>query len=149
GRRVLRRDGLPGRREQAAHRGRGRRLGRAPDQDPDQGAGARERDLPPELRPLVPTGAGGAADGRELPAHRHLTARLRLEDERGTGKDDPALSKVIPHPSSFVSRPSFFVKTITRFPHQFTETEDCWIPLPDGARLAAKLWLPDIAEKAR
>jgi putative CocE/NonD family hydrolase len=39
------------------------------------------------------------------------------------------------------------VKVITRFPHQYTETEDCWIPMSDGIRLAAKLWLPDIAAK--
>ena len=39
------------------------------------------------------------------------------------------------------------MKTITRFPHQYTETEDCWIPMPDGVKLAAKLWLPDIAQK--
>ena len=37
------------------------------------------------------------------------------------------------------------MKTITDFPHRWTETEDCWIPMPDGVRLAAKLWLPDIA----
>ncbi|RPI42827.1 MAG: CocE/NonD family hydrolase, partial [Betaproteobacteria bacterium] len=30
-----------------------------------------------------------------------------------------------------------------------TETEDCWIPMPDGVRLAAKLWLPDIASTRR
>jgi putative CocE/NonD family hydrolase len=41
------------------------------------------------------------------------------------------------------------VKIITRFPHRYTETEDCWIPMPDGARLAAKLWLPDIAGTCR
>jgi putative CocE/NonD family hydrolase len=41
------------------------------------------------------------------------------------------------------------LKTITRFPCQYTETEDCWIPMPDGVKLAAKLWLPDIAQKKR
>ncbi|MGZ5167320.1 MAG: CocE/NonD family hydrolase [Burkholderiales bacterium] len=41
------------------------------------------------------------------------------------------------------------MKVVTRFPHQYTETEDCWIPMPDGVRLAAKLWLPDIAAKQR
>jgi len=41
------------------------------------------------------------------------------------------------------------LKTITKFPHQYTETEDCWIPMPDGVRLAAKLWLPDIAATKR
>ena len=41
------------------------------------------------------------------------------------------------------------MKTVTQFPHRYTETEDCWIPMPDGARLAAKLWLPDIAQSGR
>jgi len=41
------------------------------------------------------------------------------------------------------------MKVITRFPHKYTETEDCWIPMPDGVRLAAKLWLPDITAKQR
>ncbi len=38
------------------------------------------------------------------------------------------------------------MKTRTKFPHAWTETEDCWIPLRDGVRLAAKLWLPDISK---
>jgi predicted acyl esterase len=59
------------------------------------------------------------------------------------------LEQVILHPSSFVSCPALFVRTITRFPHRFTETEECWIPMPDGARLAAKLWLPDISKRGR
>ena len=41
------------------------------------------------------------------------------------------------------------LKVVTRFPHKYSETEDCWIPLPDGVRLAAKLWLPDIATTRR
>ena len=41
------------------------------------------------------------------------------------------------------------MKTITRFPHAYTETEDCWIPMPDGVRLAAKLWLPVVAATKR
>ncbi len=41
------------------------------------------------------------------------------------------------------------MKVVTRFPHTYTETEDCWIPMPDGVRLAAKLWLPDIASTRR
>ncbi|MBC7779104.1 MAG: CocE/NonD family hydrolase [Proteobacteria bacterium] len=36
------------------------------------------------------------------------------------------------------------MKTIRRFPFRFTETEDCWIPMPDGVRLAAKLWMPRV-----
>ncbi|MCC6533704.1 MAG: CocE/NonD family hydrolase [Burkholderiales bacterium] len=41
------------------------------------------------------------------------------------------------------------MKTIERFPHTWAETDDCWIPMPDGARLAAKLWLPDMARSRR
>jgi len=41
------------------------------------------------------------------------------------------------------------LKTITQFKHQYTETEDCWIPMPDGIKIAAKLWLPDIAATQR
>ena len=41
------------------------------------------------------------------------------------------------------------MKTITKFPHAVTVTEDCWIPLADGCKLAAKLWLPDIAATKR
>src|SRR3546814_13098905 len=33
------------------------------------------------------------------------------------------------------------------FPCRFTEPEDCWIPLPDGVRLAARLWLPESAHE--
>lgn len=40
------------------------------------------------------------------------------------------------------------MKIVDKFPHRFTETEDCWIPLSDGIRLAAKLWLPEGAENA-
>jgi putative CocE/NonD family hydrolase len=39
------------------------------------------------------------------------------------------------------------LKTVTRFAHTWTENDDCWVPMPDGVRLAAKLWLPDIAAK--
>jgi len=34
----------------------------------------------------------------------------------------------------------------TDFPHQVTVRETVWIPLADGTRLAARLWLPDGAE---
>lgn len=33
----------------------------------------------------------------------------------------------------------------TDFPHQVQIIETLWVPLPDGTRLAAKLWLPDTA----
>jgi len=41
------------------------------------------------------------------------------------------------------------MKTIRRFPFRYTETEDCWIPMPDGVRLAVKLWLPRVKPGVR
>ncbi len=35
----------------------------------------------------------------------------------------------------------------TEFPHAVREIENLWIPLPDGVRLAARLWLPVDAEQ--
>jgi putative CocE/NonD family hydrolase len=34
----------------------------------------------------------------------------------------------------------------TRFPRPVREIENMWIPMPDGARLAARVWLPEDAE---
>ena len=36
----------------------------------------------------------------------------------------------------------------TTFPHPVREIENLWIPMPDGARLAARVWLPEDAERA-
>lgn len=33
------------------------------------------------------------------------------------------------------------------FPNKIREIENCWIPLSDGARLAARIWLPEDAEE--
>jgi uncharacterized protein len=41
------------------------------------------------------------------------------------------------------------MKILRRLPFSYTETEDCWIPMPDGIRLAAKLWLPKVATGTR
>jgi uncharacterized protein len=38
------------------------------------------------------------------------------------------------------------LQTVTDFPHQVRVVEHTWIPLADGTRLAAKLWLPVGAE---
>jgi len=38
-------------------------------------------------------------------------------------------------------------KVVTRFPHRVRVVENVFIPMPDGVRLAAKLWLPEDAEK--
>jgi hypothetical protein len=35
----------------------------------------------------------------------------------------------------------------TEFPHKIREIENAWIPLADGARLAARIWLPQDAER--
>lgn len=34
----------------------------------------------------------------------------------------------------------------TEFPHEIKEIENIWIPMPDGTRLAARIWLPVDAE---
>lgn len=36
--------------------------------------------------------------------------------------------------------------TVTAFPHRVREIENTWIPLSDGIRLAARIWLPEGAE---
>jgi hypothetical protein len=35
---------------------------------------------------------------------------------------------------------------VTAFPHPVREVEHCWIPMDDGVRLAARIWLPADAE---
>ncbi len=41
------------------------------------------------------------------------------------------------------------MKTVTCFPHPYTEIEDCWIPMTDGVRLAGKLWLARWSKRLR
>ena len=38
------------------------------------------------------------------------------------------------------------MKTVHEFPHPVREIENLWIPMPDGSRLAARMWLPEDAE---
>ena len=38
------------------------------------------------------------------------------------------------------------LRTVTDFPRAVREIENAWIPLSDGCRLAARLWLPEDAE---
>jgi predicted acyl esterase len=38
------------------------------------------------------------------------------------------------------------ITTVTDFPHKVREIENIWIPLSDGTRLAARMWLPEDAE---
>ncbi len=39
------------------------------------------------------------------------------------------------------------MKTIDQFPRPVREIENCWIPLADGCRLAARIWVPEDAER--
>jgi uncharacterized protein len=39
------------------------------------------------------------------------------------------------------------IKTVTTFPRGVKETENLFIPLKDGTKLAARLWLPKDAAK--
>ena len=36
-------------------------------------------------------------------------------------------------------------EVIEQFPHRVQQIENCWIPLPDGCRLAARIWMPEDA----
>ena len=38
------------------------------------------------------------------------------------------------------------MKTITSFPHPIREIENDWIPMSDGVRLVARMWLPENVE---
>jgi uncharacterized protein len=38
------------------------------------------------------------------------------------------------------------VKIVRAFPRRVREIENCWIPMRDGCRLAARIWLPEDAE---
>jgi predicted acyl esterase len=40
------------------------------------------------------------------------------------------------------------VSVVDDFPHAVREIEHAWIPMNDGCRLAARLWLPETAERA-
>ncbi len=40
------------------------------------------------------------------------------------------------------------MRTVTELPFAVREIENLWIPLSDGVRLAARVWLPDTAERA-
>ncbi|MGY8997706.1 MAG: CocE/NonD family hydrolase, partial [Alphaproteobacteria bacterium] len=33
-------------------------------------------------------------------------------------------------------------RVVTRFPHKVTKLDPVWIPMPDGVKLAATIWLP-------
>lgn len=37
------------------------------------------------------------------------------------------------------------ITVITDFPRKVREIENTWIPMPDGTRLAARIWLPEDA----
>jgi putative CocE/NonD family hydrolase len=39
------------------------------------------------------------------------------------------------------------MKIVDRFPHAVRVIENCWIPMSDGCRLAARIWLPTEADK--
>ncbi|MEJ2699936.1 MAG: CocE/NonD family hydrolase, partial [Desulfuromonadales bacterium] len=38
------------------------------------------------------------------------------------------------------------MKIVESFPHPVREIENTWIPMPDGVRLAARIWMPEDAE---
>jgi putative CocE/NonD family hydrolase len=49
--------------------------------------------------------------------------------------------------SGQISGPQSGVRIRHEFPHRVRQIDNAWIPLPDGARLAARLWLPESASE--
>ena len=47
----------------------------------------------------------------------------------------------------FPSAESSELKIVNQFPKEVIEQENVWIPLSDGTKLAARIWMPDDAEK--
>jgi len=39
------------------------------------------------------------------------------------------------------------VRIVEQFPHEVRDIENLWVPMPDGCRLAARMWLPVDAER--
>jgi putative CocE/NonD family hydrolase len=48
--------------------------------------------------------------------------------------------------SSSLLHPAMSVTTVSDFPRRVKEIENLWIPLSDGCRLAARIWMPEDAE---
>ena len=38
-------------------------------------------------------------------------------------------------------------RIVAEFPREVVEIEHVWIPMPDGARLSARIWMPEDAER--
>src|SRR5207247_8721899 len=112
------------RRRQGARRGlhRAREAGR---QVAAVAADDREYDVrPPPVRTVgLPPGTGIGHDCRGRAAPALVCAAPRRE-----GRDPPMTTTIV-----------------RDFPHAVRVIENVWVPLPDGTRLAAKIWLPDDA----
>src|SRR5207247_1440440 len=113
--------------------GRSRRGGRAPArrccvEHPDH--------VPHRPAPRRPRHAAGRvpARDRELLGSRGGGARARAADED------------VPRGGRRRCGRGRAVKVVTAFPRPVRRIEHCWIPLPDGCRLAARLWLPEDAD---
>src|SRR3954447_25676788 len=39
------------------------------------------------------------------------------------------------------------MRTVTSLPHAVCEEQHVWIPMPDGVRLAARIWRPESSER--
>ena len=37
-------------------------------------------------------------------------------------------------------------RVVTEFPHKVREIEHVWVPMSDGTRLSARIWMPEDAE---
>src|SRR5439155_372872 len=81
---------------------------------------------------------------------RHAAGRVPARDRellgsRGGGARARAADEDVPVGGRPRGGRGRAVKVVTAFPRPVTRIEHCWIPLPDGCRLAARVWLPEDA----
>src|SRR5205823_5493230 len=82
---------------------------------------------------------------------RHAAGRVPARDRellgsRGGGARARAADEDVPRGGRRRCGRGRAVKVVTAFPRPVRRIEHCWIPLPDGCRLAARLWLPEDAD---
>src|SRR2546427_3838290 len=82
---------------------------------------------------------------------RHAAGRVPARDREllgsgGGGARARAADEGVPLEGRLRGGRGRAVKVVAAFPRPVRRIEHCWIPLPDGCRLAARVWLPEDAE---
>src|SRR4051794_1385627 len=88
--------------------------------------------------------APGSRAPRAVNAAHFAVSRRRFQPQR---------EPLEPHPDRRAARApcaycgATVVRIVTDFPHSQRVIDHTWIPLADGTRLSARIWLPDGAEE--